>query len=141
MSYNFNYNFDYGFNVKKNNKKPYTPKIATSTETQVADTSTPVSTTHKTQSKPKIQHQQADKSRLPLPMDFYSRFFTLKGGSSEWMVCCPFHDDKTASMSINKTRGVFYCHACGVSGDIITFYQKKQNVDFVQACKELNLYN
>lgn len=37
----------------------------------------------------------------------------------KWL--CPFHDDKTPSMSISDKKNVFYCFSCGTGGDIFTF--------------------
>jgi hypothetical protein len=39
-------------------------------------------------------------------------------------VCCPFHDDKTPSMSINLKAGTWFCHACNVGGGILDFERK-----------------
>jgi len=38
---------------------------------------------------------------------------------SSYMAKCPNHDDKTASLSIDKEKGVFYCHGCGFNGKVI----------------------
>lgn len=60
---------------------------------------------------------------------FYQRFgIELKG--EETNVKCPFHDDKNPSCSINRTSGLFCCHACGARGDIIEFYKLINNVTF-----------
>ncbi len=37
------------------------------------------------------------------------------------MAKCPFHDDKTPSLSLSDKKGLFYCHGCGVKGNIIDF--------------------
>lgn len=49
--------------------------------------------------------------------------------------CCPFHKEKTASMKIYKDS--YYCFGCGESGDIFTFVQKMDDVDFKTAFKNL----
>ncbi len=49
--------------------------------------------------------------------------------------CCPFHREKTASMKIFKES--YYCFGCGEAGDIFSFVQKKENVDFKTAFKQL----
>lgn len=42
------------------------------------------------------------------------------GSSSGWRpIRCCFHDDKSASASINTLIGRFNCHGCGIGGDII----------------------
>lgn len=35
---------------------------------------------------------------------------------------CPFHDDKSPSLSLSNEKGVFNCFGCGAKGNIITFY-------------------
>lgn len=49
--------------------------------------------------------------------------------------CCPFHKEKTASMKIYKDS--YYCFGCGESGDIFTFVQKMDDVDFKTAFRNL----
>lgn len=53
------------------------------------------------------------------------------------MICCPFHNDKTASMRIyNKS---FYCFGCNKTGDIIQFVEYLFNLSFKEAMKKINL--
>ena len=47
--------------------------------------------------------------------------------SSRGKGLCPFHDDKTPSLSIYDGR--FKCFACGECGDIIDFVRKKYGMD------------
>lgn len=49
--------------------------------------------------------------------------------------CCPFHKEKTASMKIYKDS--YYCFGCGESGDIFSFVQKMDGVDFKTAFQNL----
>lgn len=48
---------------------------------------------------------------------------------------CPFHQEKTASMKLYKES--YHCFGCGASGDIFSFVQKMDNVDFKTAFKNL----
>ena len=50
---------------------------------------------------------------------------------------CPFHKEKTPSFHINPARQSFHCFGCGVGGDIFTFVQKYENVDFPTAIRML----
>jgi DNA primase len=50
---------------------------------------------------------------------------------------CPFHEDKSPSLSINLECGLFYCFGCGERGDIFSFHQKLQGVDFKTSLGEL----
>ena len=89
---------------------------------------------------PKAERGQVNKSRLLSPSDFYRQFdITLKGGQGWQMVKCPFHDDKHASMGVNREHGGYKCHACGASGDAIGFYMQWHSVSFIDACRALQL--
>lgn len=51
---------------------------------------------------------------------------------------CPFHDEKTASFSINKHKQIFKCFGCGVGGDCITLVSKLLGVNAYEAAKCVN---
>ena len=42
---------------------------------------------------------------------------------------CPFHEDRTPSMSVDPQKTVFCCHGCGKGGDAYTFVALKENLD------------
>ena len=50
---------------------------------------------------------------------------------------CPFHAEKTPSMSIDPARGLYHCFGCGVGGDVFTFVQETQGLDFAGAVEML----
>jgi DNA primase len=50
-------------------------------------------------------------------------------------VRCPFHDDRTASGSINIELNGYRCHACGISGDGIKIIEDQEHIDFEAACE------
>jgi len=41
---------------------------------------------------------------------------------------CPFHEDKSPSLSLSNEKGVFNCFGCGAKGNIITFYSMLKKV-------------
>jgi len=52
---------------------------------------------------------------------------------------CPFHNEKTASLHYYEKTNTTYCFGgCGKSYDAIDIYQKKFNVSFKEAVRELN---
>ena len=53
------------------------------------------------------------------------------------MAVCPFHQEKTPSLSIDPSRGLFHCFGCGKSGDVYGWVQETQSVDFVGALELL----
>ena len=59
-----------------------------------------------------------------------------KKGQNFWG-CCPFHNEKTPSFSVNEEKGFYHCFGCGEHGDIIGFTMKTNNMDFRAAIAEL----
>jgi len=53
------------------------------------------------------------------------------------MAVCPFHEEKTPSMSVDQARGLYHCFGCGKGGDVFTFVQETQGVDFADAIEML----
>jgi len=50
---------------------------------------------------------------------------------------CPFHGEKTPSFYAHRDKQFWHCFGCSEGGDVFTFYQKMENVDFRDALKEL----
>lgn len=53
------------------------------------------------------------------------------------MAVCPFHQEKTPSLSIDPARGLYHCFGCGKSGDIFAWVQETQGADFREAVELL----
>src|SRR5579864_4708089 len=58
-----------------------------------------------------------------------------KSGGQNFVGLCPFHQEKTPSFSVHATRQFFHCFGCGVSGDVIKFVQKIENISFPEALR------
>ncbi|MDR2268954.1 MAG: DNA primase [Rickettsiales bacterium] len=69
--------------------------------------------------------------------DIIGRSVPLKLKGRQWWGCCPFHNEKTPSFSVNEEMGIFKCFGCGEGGDIITFLMKKNNIGYIDAVREL----
>ncbi len=52
---------------------------------------------------------------------------------------CPFHNEKTPSFFVSPDRGSYYCFGCGAKGDVFTFVQEFEGLDFMGALKTLAL--
>ena len=76
------------------------------------------------------------RQRLSL-VDVISRRVPLTKKGQNYWGCCPFHNEKTPSFSVNEDKGFYHCFGCGEHGDIISFIMKSENLDFVNALKEL----
>lgn len=51
--------------------------------------------------------------------------------------CCPFHDERNPSFSVNTNGQYFHCFGCGVGGDVIKFLMLYEHMGFVEALVEL----
>ena len=87
---------------------------------------------------PKYDRNFTDELRERLSIvDVVSRRVPLvKKGQNYWG-CCPFHNEKTPSFSVNEEKGFYHCFGCGEHGDIISFTMKSENLDFKAAIAEL----
>lgn len=54
-------------------------------------------------------------------------------GYGDVSICCPVHDDRHASASVNTSKGLFNCHACGAAGDAHNLVMAREGVEFVDA--------
>lgn len=66
-----------------------------------------------------------------------SKYVTLTRRGNNYWACCPFHSEKTPSMSIKEDGQFFKCFGCGEGGNVISFVMKIENVDFMQAVEIL----
>ena len=66
-----------------------------------------------------------------------SNYLQLEQKGRSFWACCPFHNEKTPSFSINNEEGFYHCFGCKESGDVIKFVEKMENVDFMDAIKIL----
>jgi DNA primase len=55
----------------------------------------------------------------------------------EWKACCPFHNEKTPSFTVNDDKGFYHCFGCGAHGDAIRFLTEQRGLPFMDAVKEL----
>jgi DNA primase len=50
---------------------------------------------------------------------------------------CPFHDEKSPSLSVTPARNLFHCFGCGVGGDVIRFVERIEHLSFSEAVENL----
>lgn len=55
----------------------------------------------------------------------------------EYKACCPFHNEKTPSFTINDDKGFYHCFGCGAHGDAIRWMTDQRGLPFMEAVKEL----
>lgn len=70
-------------------------------------------------------------------VDIINRYVPLKRAGANFTACCPFHNEKTPSFMVSPSKQIFKCFGCGKGGNVITFMQEIERIDFRDAAKEL----
>ncbi len=87
------------------------------------------------------RYTQASKDRVRDAVDFVELVSTRtdlrRAGPSAYEGLCPFHDERTPSFGINPASKVYYCFGCQAKGDVFTFVQETEGVDFKGALELL----
>lgn len=76
------------------------------------------------------------KDRLSI-VDVLSPYIKLNKAGKYYKGLCPFHSEKTPSFMVNPDRGFFHCFGCSKGGDMFTFIEEVEGVDFRGALKVL----
>lgn len=61
----------------------------------------------------------------------------LQRAGREWKACCPFHQEKTPSFTVNDEKGFYHCFGCGAHGDAIRWMTDQRGLTFMDAVQEL----
>lgn len=70
-------------------------------------------------------------------VDVIGQRVPLKKKGANHMACCPFHNEKSPSFSVNQNKQFYHCFGCGVSGDAIAFLMEFERLSFVEAIEQL----
>lgn len=70
-------------------------------------------------------------------VEIISAYIPLKKVGKRFKALCPFHPDKDPSFYVNPERQNYRCFGCGASGDIISFIQAMDHLEFVEAVRSL----
>ena len=61
----------------------------------------------------------------------------LTKAGREFKACCPFHNEKSPSFTVNDEKGFYHCFGCGAHGDAIRWMTDQRGLSFMDAVKEL----
>ena len=79
---------------------------------------------------------QQIKDRLTI-VDVVSQYVKLERAGATLRARCPFHAERTPSFTVSPERGTYHCFGCGVGGDIFTFVEAVEGLDFKGTLKIL----
>jgi DNA primase len=70
-------------------------------------------------------------------VEVVSAYVELKKRGRNFFGLCPFHNEKSASFSVNQERQIYKCFGCGAGGGSINFIMEIENLDFVESLRHL----
>ena len=79
---------------------------------------------------------EAVKERADI-VDVVGEHVVLKKKGREFVGVCPFHDDKSPSMTVSPAKQFYYCFSCGAGGNAIKFLMELQRQSFSDVVLEL----
>lgn len=60
-------------------------------------------------------------------------YVALKKEGQNYKGLCPFHSDKSPSLTVSPDKGIYKCFSCGASGDVVKFLEAHLNLSFPEA--------
>ena len=61
----------------------------------------------------------------------------LKRAGKNYAACCPFHQEKSPSFTVNREKQFYYCFGCGASGNALSFLIEHDRLEFIDGLKQL----
>ena len=81
-----------------------------------------------------------DKEKVRQATDFVqlvAETVELRQRGQEFWGCCPFHGEKSPSFKVNPATGLWHCFGCGDGGDVFSYVQRRENLEFPDAIRYL----
>ena len=76
------------------------------------------------------------KARLDI-VEVISGYIALNPTGDNYRARCPFHNEKTASFMVSKSKQIWHCFGCNKGGDLIKFVEDYEGLSFIEAAKIL----
>lgn len=70
-------------------------------------------------------------------VEVVSDFVSLKRRGANYVGLCPFHNEKTPSFSVSKSKGICHCFSCGKGGSPVNFIMEHEQLSYYEALKYL----
>jgi len=70
-------------------------------------------------------------------VDTVQQYVALKRVGRNWVGLCPFHAEKTGSFNVREETGRYKCFGCQAGGDVFTFIQEIEHLDFPGAVEHI----
>ena len=70
-------------------------------------------------------------------VEVISEYIPLKRVGNSYAANCPFHPDRSPSLYVSPSKGIWKCFGCGKGGDVIKFVAEYENLSYFEAAKLL----
>ena len=70
-------------------------------------------------------------------VEVVSDFVSLRRRGVNYVGLCPFHNERTPSFSVSKTKGICHCFSCGKGGSPVNFIMEHEQLSYYEALKYL----
>lgn len=70
-------------------------------------------------------------------VDLIGASLRLKKTGKNYSACCPFHNEKSPSFSVNREKQFYHCFGCGASGNALSFVMQHEHREFIDGLEYL----
>ena len=70
-------------------------------------------------------------------VDIIDQSVPLKKAGNNYVACCPFHKEKTPSVSVSQSKQFYHCFGCGKHGNAVNFLMEYSGKSFIEAVENL----